>query len=60
MGSLLEWLKEHKFEAHLMIFLLMIIPSAGLYLAAQRDAGAWIWVLIAVFALVNILAMGIK
>jgi hypothetical protein len=60
MAVLLKWLREHKFEAHLVIFLLMIIPSMGLYLAAQEDLGSLIWALIGVFSLANLLAMGIK
>ncbi|MBU0511915.1 MAG: hypothetical protein KJ638_09480 [Chloroflexi bacterium] len=55
-----EWLRAHKFQAHLTAFLLMVIPSVGLYFAANAGVTALIWGLLGVFALGNLLAMVVK
>jgi len=54
------WLKTHKFEAHLLVFLGMIIPAAGLYYAQIQQQGILTWVLLAVFTLSNIFALFIQ
>ena len=56
----MQWLKEHKFEAHLTAFLMMIIPSAGLYFAAQGEATGLIWALLGLFVLANLFAIILK
>lgn len=60
MTNLLAWLRAHKFEAHTIAFLLMILPPIPLYFAAQRGATAWVWLLLAPFILGNLLVLGIK
>lgn len=59
MVALRQWLRRYKHVAHLVAFLLIIIPSAGLYLAAQQDAISWIWILIAIVVFGNILVVGV-
>lgn len=56
----MNWIREHKFESHLTAFLLMVIPSAGLYFTAQGSNPAIIWAWIGVFVVGNLLAMIIK
>ncbi|MEA3351563.1 MAG: hypothetical protein U9Q82_13160 [Chloroflexota bacterium] len=60
MTPLQSWLSKHKFKAHLTAFLLMVIPSAGLYFGALRPSTGVIWILVAVISLGNILAMLVK
>lgn len=54
--SMISWIREHKFEAHLAAFLLMVVPSVLLYFSSV----GLIWPLLGIFALGNILAMVIK
>ena len=60
MKHFMTWLGQRKFEAHLGIFLTMILCSTGLYFAAQSGAQGWIWVLLAVFALANLLVILVR
>lgn len=60
MKHLMTWLGERKFEAHLGIFLAMILCSNGLYFAAQNGAQGWIWALLGVFALANLLVILVR
>jgi len=60
MTTFLIWLREHKFESHLTAFLLMVIPSLGLYFTLQGKATGPIWLFIGIFVLGNLLAMLIK
>ena len=60
MQTFRQFLNAHKFQAHLLAFLLMVLPPAGLYLAARSGAIAWIWVLLAVVVLGNLLAIAVK
>lgn len=52
-----NWLKSHKFEAQILSFLLMILPPAGMYVAAQSGAESLIWVLLGLVITGNILAV---
>ena len=56
----MNWLREHKFEAHLLAFSLMILPAVGLYFAARRGSQSWIWALLGVFVLGNLLAVVVR
>ena len=56
----MNWISEHKFESHLTAFLLMVIPSMGLYFTSQIDGNGLIWTLLGIFVTGNILAMLIK
>lgn len=57
---MINWIKNHKFETYLAAFLLMVIPSVGLYFAANAEIAALIWGLLGVFALGNLLAMVVQ
>lgn len=57
---MINWIKNHKFETHLTAFLLMVIPSVGLYFAANAGVTALIWGLLGVFAFGNLLAIVVK
>ncbi len=50
-------LHEHKFQAHLAAFSLMILASVGMLLALPSGNGAVIWGLVALFAAGNLLAV---
>lgn len=54
---MIKRLRTHKFEFHLAVILLMAIPPLPLYFAAQRDAQGWIWVLLSLVVLGNILTL---
>lgn len=57
MKKIMEGLREHAFPLRVGIFLAMVLPSAGLYLAANRGGDWRMWLLIGVVILANILAM---
>ncbi len=57
---MIQWIRTHKFEAHLISFALMILASIGLYYAINTDMAVLIWILVSLFALANLLAMVIK
>ena len=54
---MLAWLRKHKFEAHSIAFLLMILPPIPLYLAAQKGAQSWIILLLIPVVLGNVLEL---
>lgn len=60
MNGLVNWFKTHKFEAHLLSFLLMILPSVGMYYAAQADADGLILGLLGLVVMGNLLAITIR
>ena len=55
-----SWIRQHKFETHLSIFLLMIFASIGLYTALVREMNYLYLPLLAVFILSNLIAMVVK
>ena len=57
---MLHWLRNHKFQAHLTAFLLMLISSIGMLYSIRLDSTSFTWLLVAVFAAANILAVLIK
>ena len=60
MQTFQQFLSAHKFQAHLLAFLLMVLPPAGMYLAARAGAFTWIWILLAIVVLGNLLAIVVK
>ena len=54
------WLRGHKFEAHLIAFLLMVLPPIPLYLAARSGAETWIYILLAPVVLGNLLELWLR
>jgi predicted ABC-type exoprotein transport system permease subunit len=60
MTGLLKWLRTHKFEAHLIVLALLIVPPIPLYYAARNGAVGWIWALLCVVILGNILVLFVR
>ena len=54
------WLKNNKFKAHLIAFLLMVLTSIGMVFLTNGESTNLLWGLLAVFALANVLAIFIK
>jgi hypothetical protein len=50
-------LRENKFKLHLTALLLMLIPPIPMYLAAQKGATGWIWFLIGIVILGNLIVI---
>ncbi len=57
MTNFLNWLSTRKFQMHLLAFLLITLPPLALYFAARNGATGWIWGLIGVVLLGNLLAI---
>ena len=57
MAGIVAWLRAHKFETQVTAVLLMAIPPLPLYFAAQRGAVGWIWVLLSMVILGNVLVL---
>lgn len=57
MIRLVRRIRAHKFEAHLLAFLLIALSAGLMYHAAEREAITWIWILISIVVLGNILAL---
>ena len=57
---MIGWLSKHKFQAHLSAFLLMVVSSIGMIALMQDEGSPFTWLMIAVFAFANILAVFIK
>lgn len=57
MSPFRTWLNRHKFQAYLLAFVLMVLPPVPLYLAARQGAFAWIWLLIGLVVVGNVLAI---
>ena len=57
---MLNRLSKHKFQAHLSAFLLMVISSIGMIFLMQEGSTPFIWLMIAIFAMANFLAIFIK
>jgi len=55
-----RWLEEHTYPIHTLAFLVMILASLGLYLAAQSGSIPWMWTLIGLFAISNGLLLVVK
>ena len=57
---MLNWLSQRKFKAHLTAFLLMVLSAFGMVLFRWQDNSFLTWLMVAVFALANILAVFIR
>ena len=57
---MINWIRKHKFQAHLTAFLLMVFSSLGMLLLIRQESTSFTWLLIAIFAMANILAIFIK
>jgi hypothetical protein len=52
-----ERLKKHTFRIHTAAFLLMVLPSIGLYFAVSAGSIPAVWVLIGMFVLANLMIL---
>lgn len=52
-----EWMAKHRFELHVIAFALIVLPSAGVYPAAQAGEAGWIGPLLSLVILGNIIAL---
>jgi hypothetical protein len=59
MSNFRLWLGQHRFQAYLASFTLMIVPPLPLFFAARQDESAWIWLLIGLVVTGNLLAIAI-
>ncbi len=57
MDKLKSNLLDKKFKLHLTALLLMLIPPIPLYFAAENGAVGWIWFLIGIVILGNLLVI---
>ena len=57
MTKIFGWIATHKFQAHSLAFLLIVLPSIGLYFATQLESAGWVWGLLGLAALGNLLAV---
>ena len=53
----ISWLFAHRYTAHLVAFLLMVLPPLPMYYFAQRGVTAWVWALLGVVILGNLMAL---
>ena len=60
MPGIITWLRNHKFETHLAAVLLMAVPPLPLYFAAQQGAAGWIWALLSLVILGNVLVLLVR
>jgi uncharacterized membrane protein len=59
MKSLQTWLNTHKFQVHALAFGLMMVTPVLMFFAAQGEAMGWIWFLLALFGVGNLLALSV-
>lgn len=57
MHKVLNRLHSHRYSAHLVAFLLMILPPLPMYYFAQRGANCWAWALLVIVILGNLIAL---
>ena len=55
--ALMDWFKKHKFETSLVALLLMILPPLPMVFYAQSGKTSWVWLLLGVIILGNVLAI---
>jgi hypothetical protein len=59
MDSILQWLRSHRFQVHCMALGVMISTAVALYYAAKAGLSLWIWGLMGLFILGNLLELTI-
>jgi hypothetical protein len=57
---MINWLSQHKFQAHVTAFLMMVLSAIGMIYANNPENVGATWILLGVFAIANGLAMVIK
>jgi hypothetical protein len=58
--DMISWFRVHKFEAHLLSFIMMTFASVGMYLTLNPNANGLRWFLIGAFLAANVLAIVVK
>jgi VIT1/CCC1 family predicted Fe2+/Mn2+ transporter len=53
----LNWLHTNRYIAHLVAFLLMALPPLPMYYFAQQGATGWVWTLLVIVILGNLIAL---
>lgn len=53
-------LQKHSYAIHSIAFVMMVLASLALYFAAGSGSTAWIWVLLGLFGLANLLVLFVK
>ncbi len=57
---MITWLRQNKFRAHTISFVLMILTAIGMYLVSSGGSSGVIGILLSVFILGNLIAMVVK
>jgi hypothetical protein len=60
MDSLIPWLRKHSFRAHAIALGMMVASAVALYFAAQSGSITWIWVLMGLFIVANLMELTIQ
>jgi hypothetical protein len=60
MDSLIPWLQKHSFQAHAIALGIMVSTAAAMYFAARLESTIWIWGLMGLFILGNLLELAIR
>ena len=60
MRKMIEWLRTNKYESYLLAFALMVLPPIPMYIAAQQGASGWIWSLIGLIIIGNLIALVVR
>lgn len=55
-----NWVKKHKFEAHTIAFLAMLLPAIPLYYAANSGSTIWIVIFLGIIMAANLFAVLVK
>ena len=58
--TVIKWLRKNTFKVHLVAFLLMIIPPALLFFAAERGNASLTWSLLGLVIAGNILVILVR
>jgi hypothetical protein len=59
MNSLILWLRKNSFQAHAIALAIMVTAAAAMYFAAKLESTNWIWGLLGLFILGNLLELAI-
>ncbi len=60
MDSFTLWLRKHSFLAHAVALGIMSMSAAAMYFAARLESTTWIWGLMGLFILGNLLELAIR
>ena len=60
MGTWKTWLGKHSYQMHVTALGIMGFAAAALYFAARAGSTPWIWALIGLFILGNLLELAIR